>query len=296
MEKIILNLHKKGLIDTEIAKIINKSPDTVAYYRKKLNLVNNRNKNSIKNKNKILKLLKEKVTIYKIKKETGCSTTYIKKVAKNNNIDTLTKKDFINKVKKVKNNPFTNLQDPDTNYWLGFLAADGAIFEDRLSLTLQEQDYKHMVKFAKFISPSLKVKEIIHHNKYKLYHVSFRNKEIVNYLHNLGITNRKSYTLNMNIKINKDFLRGVIDGDGYIRKNKYEISIVTASKKFAIQLKKAYKNLFNIEAKFYEFKPNIYTISVLKKKEVKLILQELYFNAHIFLKRKYDNAVLISNN
>lgn len=296
MEKIILKLHQEGLIDTEIAKIINKSPDMVAYYRKKLKLLNNRNKNSIELKDDIIQMLKNKISIYKISKITKCSATYIKKIAKDNLILTLSKENFIDNIKKVKDNPFADLNSPNVNYWLGFLAADGNICDDRLSLTIQERDYEHLVKFTKFLKSDLRIRKVIHYNKFTQYNVSFRNKEVVNFLNTLGITKNKTFTLEMNTDLSKDFIRGLIDGDGYIRKNKYEISIVTGSENFAKQIMKAYKKLFNIEAKLYNFKPKIFTVSVIRKKDVQLILQELYTNADTFLERKYQNAVLIRNN
>lgn len=97
MKELIQKLHSEGLLNTEIAVIINKSPDTVAYYLKKFNLINNRNKNSIKNKDLILKLLKEGITTYNISKQTNCSTSVIGRIAKENNIITQTKKEYVEK-------------------------------------------------------------------------------------------------------------------------------------------------------------------------------------------------------
>ena len=98
----------------------------------------------------------------------------------------------------------------------------------------------------------------------------------------------------------KDFLRGVIDGDGYIRKKGYEISITTGSEIFAEQLKNSFINLFNIEPKIYKNSKNrkntIYNVTILGKEKVKFVLNELYTNADTYLERKYLNAVLVSNN
>jgi DNA-binding CsgD family transcriptional regulator len=303
MEKEIQILHSQGLLNTEIAKIINKSPDTVAYYLKKLNLINNRNKKSIFNKDLIIKLLKEGNTIYFIKNFTQCSTTFIKKLAKENNIDVQSKEEYINSIKNITHNPFENLTNNEVNYWLGFLSADGAIFEDRVTLGLQELDYQHIEKFKNFLnSENLKICKTIKNTKLKKYigyRVAFRNKEVVSFLNNLGITCKKSLTLNINLKINKDFLRGVIDGDGYIRKKGYEISIASGSKIFAKQLKNSINELFKINAKIYKSikysKNPKYTISILGKNNVKTVLTELYTNADIYLERKYLTALLVSN-
>lgn len=299
MKELIQKLHSEGMLNTEISVIINKSPDTVAYYLKKLNLINNRNKNSIINNDLIIKLLKEGVTAYNISKQTNCSTSVISRISKQNNIITQTKEEFIEKVKKVKHNPFEGLNNENINYWLGFLAADGSVYEDRIRLGLQEQDLNHIKKFKSFTDSDLKIIKTIKDNTHIGYNVAFRNKEVVNFLSSLGITNNKSLTLKMNLNITKDFLRGVIDGDGYIRKKGYEISISTCSEIFAEQLKDSFVNLFEITPKIYKNSKNrintIYNVTILGKEKVKFVLRELYNNADTYLERKYQNAVLIGN-
>lgn len=299
MKELIQKLHSEGLLNTEIAVIINKSPDTVAYYLKKFNLINNRNENSIRNKGLILKLLKEGITPYNISKQTNCSTSFINRIAKENNIITQTKGEYIEKIKKVKNNPFENLNNSNVNYWLGFLSADGSVYEDRIRLGLQEQDLSHIVKFKDFINSDLRIIKTIKDNTYIGYNVAFRNKEVVDFLINMGITNNKSLTLEMNLNITKDFIRGVVDGDGYIRKKGYEVSITTGSEIFAEQLKNSFVNLFNITPKIYKNSKNhkntIYNVTILGKEKVKFVLKELYTNADTYLERKYQNAVLIGN-
>ena len=300
MKETIQKLHSEGLWNTEIAVLINKSPDTVAYYLKKLNLINNRNKNVIENKDLILKLLKENITNYKINQITNCSISVIERIAKENNIITQSKKEYIDSIKQVTSNIFENLENKNVNYWLGFLTADGSIYEDRIRLGLQEQDLGHIIKFKDFVNKDLKILKTIKDNKYVGYNVCFRNKEIVYFLNELGITSNKSLTLNINLNITKDFLRGVIDGDGYIRKKGHEVSITTGSEIFAEQLKNSFVNLFNITPKIYKNSKNhkntIYNVTILGKEKVKFVLKELYTNADTYLERKYQNAVLIGNN
>ena len=300
MKETIQKLHSEGLWNTEIAVLINKSPDTVAYYLKKLNLINNRNRNVIENKDLILKLLKENVTNYKINQITNCSISVVERIAKENNIITQSKKEYIDSVKQVTSNIFENLENKNVNYWLGFLTADGSIYEDRIRLGLQEQDLGHIIKFKNFVNKDLNVSKTIKDNKYIGYNVTFRNKEIVYFLNELGITSNKSLTLNINLNITKDFLRGVIDGDGYIRKKGYEISITTGSEIFAEQLQNSFVDLFNITPKIYKNSKNrintIYNVTILGKEKVKFVLRELYNNADTYLERKYQNAVLIGNN
>jgi hypothetical protein len=81
----------------------------------------------------------------------------------------------------VKDNPFKNLNDPNVQYWLGWLATDGYIShsENRITLSLSIKDIDVIEKFRDFVSPNLKIHHSIHHDKYEMVFVSFRNKEIV---------------------------------------------------------------------------------------------------------------------
>ena len=55
------------------------------------------------------------------------------------------------------------------------------------------------------------------HEKFEMYQVSFRNKEIVEYLNSLGFKENKTFTFIPNFKITWDYIRGVFEGDGYFR-------------------------------------------------------------------------------
>lgn len=277
------NLYFQGLNDCEIGKIINKSPDTVALYRKKLNLPSHRWKNSLDKQDLILKDLKLGKTMYSISKEHKCSQSFVFNLAKKFNITVQTREEFINKVKKITFNPFSDLSDPITQYWLGFLSADGAIYENRITLSLKEEDLNHIVKFKNFTNSDLSIRKLIKDNKYVSYSTSFRCKESANTLKELGITSNKTHTLKYNGDFTVDFIRGVVDGDGYIRKSHTEISICTASKDFVNQLLESFKILFQVNTtlRFIESR-NFYTVGVYGKNQVTKVLQILYNNACIF--------------
>lgn len=293
----VVELHEKGLIDTEIAKQIGKSPDTVAYYRKKLNIESNFRLNHPNIDEFILEDLNNKLSTYAICKKHQISSCYVRRVARDNDIQPF--KQYLNQNRRfVKNNPFEDLSNPEVQYWLGMLAADGTISGTRLTLGLKEQDKTHIEKFIKFLGGKVKIRKTCKDEKYYSYTCSFRNKEVIDFLEKLGIIANKSLTLDYKGEITLDFLRGIIDGDGYIRKKSLdEISILTGSKLFANQLVTAIKKLFNIEAKLYirMFKNEMYYVTILGKKRVPKILDELYLNACIFLDRKYNNAILDRN-
>lgn len=293
---IVLELYNKNYNDTEIAKAINMSSDTIRRFRIPLGLLNNKNRNIILNENLILEELKEHKTVYSIIKKYKCSASFIRNLAKKNNISIMNFKDYLDKIKKVKHNPFEDLKNPDVQYWLGMLATDGAIFKDRITLCLQEQDVTHIDKYILFLKGSNMYKfKSVKDKKFISYGANFRNINVVNFLDSLGITTKKSYTLDYKYTFNTDFLRGVIDGDGYIRKNHSEISVSTASEIFANQIKSFIIQNYNVNCTVRKPNPNMYCVGVYGRKQVEKVLDILYLNANTYLERKYEKAKLNSN-
>jgi hypothetical protein len=239
----------------------------------------------------VIECLLRKETIYSIAKKFNKSQEFVRKRAKDNNIETLSFKDMVKNRRIVSVNPFLDLDNEQVQYWLGFLAADRAIHEGKISLGLQEQDEIHIDKFIKFINPKLKKTKLLEHKKYISYRTSFRNQEICDYLNQLGITSKKSFTLFYNHSFNKHFLRGVIDGDGYIRKSHGEVSIATGSILFAEQIQKFIIDNYSVNCTIRKDNSNIYTVGVYGKTQVTKILNDLYIDAEIYLERKFLNAM-----
>lgn len=299
LEQQVIELHSKGMLDTEIGKIINRSSDQVAYYRKKNNLPNNRMNKLKINKDNILNDLNNKITVYKISRKYKISENYIRRLAKENLIPILKFEEMVNNRRVVKNNPFKNLDSKDTQYWLGFLCADGGLFGNRITLGLQEKDKNHIDKYINFIGSKITkklIKKIMNNKIFITYSTSFRSTIVYNFLSSLGIIENKSLILEYKGNITNDFLRGVIDGDGYIRKNHQEVSISTGSLKFAKQLQKFIMSYYKVNCTIRLAKINLYCVGVYGGKQVGKILNELYQNANTYLERKYFNAMLIRNN
>lgn len=297
LERKVLDLYKQGLYDSEIAKIVNKSRDTISYYRKKHNLKSNREifYNSIYED--LLNDLKSNKTIYSISKKYNVSYNFITNIARKNNI---TMKDFDETVKDrrfVNNNIFSDLDDKNTQYWLGFIAADGGVFENKISIGLKIEDEKHIDKFIKFTGYNLNkryIKKKMNNKIFTSVVISFRNKEIKEFLESIGIVRNKSLNLDYKLNITNDFLRGVVDGDGYIRKNHSELTIATGSYIFANKLHDFIINTYKVRSTIRKV-GNTYIVGVYGKNQVEKVLYKLYNNANTYLERKYYNAMLYRN-
>lgn len=116
-----------------------------------------------------------------------------------------------------------------SSYWLGFLMADGSITKSQktkyLKLGLKISDIKHVEKFKKFLNASCLVRTYdnsrnsFNKKKNKIAQISLTaSNHLVETLANYGVVQNKTKnaTASDNLASNKDFWRGIIDGDGWI--------------------------------------------------------------------------------
>jgi len=112
---------------------------------------------------------------------------------------------------------FVQIDSHEKAYWLGFLYADGNIYQNKLQLGLALKDKGHISLFQEHIASNHKLYK--DRDSYKLV---IRSQKLVDSLGELGCLPRKSFTLKFPTKrqvqnqfINS-FLLGYFDGDGCI--------------------------------------------------------------------------------
>lgn len=136
-------------------------------------------------------------------------------------------------------------------YIVGFLSADGYVSnKGTLKITLQEKDIELLYKINKELESSYPVKKLLSKCGDK-YHPScellINSKHMVNDLINIGVTQRKSFTIRMDDIPNKyriDFIRGYFDGDGSVgeqwskksKKPMLRVRIFSGSQKLLYQI------------------------------------------------------------
>jgi hypothetical protein len=144
----------------------------------------------------------------------------------------------------VNSNPFLDLLNPDVQYWLGFLAADGCISSNKFYFTLHQagQDRYHVDNLRNFISSEIKLQ--IYNNKSgnEVWQIMVGNKEIHSFLISQGLTPKKSRTLEYLGEFTGHFIRGVFDGDGNCSTNNIP-KITTGSEIFRDQLLNYFNSL-----------------------------------------------------
>lgn len=180
-------------------------------------------------------------------------------------------------------------------YFLGFLITDGYVTESNNSVSLQIGDKDVIDFFANELN--LNVVTIIKKNPncIPLYRISIYGKERIKQLQRFGIIPRKSLTtpgfnlLNEEKQYIPYILRGMLDGDGWIRKDGKEFFLSTASKQLAEWSLKAFNDIGmeNLKIKYISNEYNgIYLIRSALQKNIK-ILKEIIYDIPYGMERKY---------
>lgn len=244
--------------------------------------------------------LEDKLSSIKIAKKLGVSKQTILRRLKKMGITCRTKS-IAGRKCSVNENYFSSIDNEKKAYWLGFIAADGCVYrkdngwQSTLEIGLSKKDINHLKKFKEDIQSDHKI-SIARFNGVVL---SIYSKKIIDDLILLGITQRKSLTLNppvgLRLNLIRHFIRGYFDGDGYvgITTNNYKNKIYHS---LSIEILGT-NQLLNFIKKNCEFiKMNIdinkniprLRFNSSKIEMIDLIYQYLYTNATCFLERKKE--------
>lgn len=204
----------------------------------------------------------------------------------------------------IINEQFFDIIDSEIKaYLLGFITADGTINDskktDMLQVHISIKDVYIIELLEKFIGCTIKT-------YYTKSSVAFRttNQHLCDALRFLGVEPRKSGRevlcediLNNNLS--NHYIRGLIDGDGWIcntliNNMYYRKSIGFCSSKIACgQLRDFFTmnlSCYPVEVNKVKNKDN-YKINYSSKDDVTNLINFLYTNAHFFLRRKYEEAL-----
>lgn len=256
--------------------------------------------------------VKEAIIVYKNSKQTH------NQVASKFNISAITLKTVLEKLnifdsnrtpKKYNEHVFDSIDTEEKAYWLGYIYADGYIYnlkqratgqiDYNFELCTKGDDIEHMEKFSKFISLENKLKITKADNKgHTRCRVCLSSKHLWSTLNSYGCTPNKSLTLQFpDESIFKDkslirhFIRGYFDGDGCISFGNKEHT------KLDIQLLGTYNFLekviqySNISTNLYHNHNNYAENTMyfrLSCRKAFNFINYLYLNSNIYLQRKFD--------
>ncbi|GKV57522.1 hypothetical protein NCCP2222_34690 [Sporosarcina sp. NCCP-2222] len=183
---------------------------------------------------------------------------------------------------------------------LGLFITDGHVNKDLHSVYLAQKDVAILQKVATLMEASEVLSEPTGTRKTHL--LIINSKVIKSDLEKLGIMPNKSRSVRFP-DVPKEFLpafvRGVIDGDGWVQKEGYQMNITTASESFAESLAdvfKAWDLMPTCEIRFSDLKRPYFRIAVSGKVQIMHLAEILYSNSNeLCVQSKKDRMLLHVN-
>jgi|SRR6202035_2290878 len=186
---------------------------------------------------------------------------------------------------------FKKIDTEQKAYILGFLAADGTVADSGrcvvLMLHAKDEHILHEIREAMGSNARIFTREKIegYPNRGPYKYVYFSSQELVRDLAKLGISQRKSFTLEYTKiprHLEKHYLRGLLDGDGSIHRVAFYLlgteELIDGARS-AIEFHTGYLLSKTHEGKLFR---------ITGCNPSKLVLHWLYKDATIFLKRKHQ--------
>ena len=248
-----------------------------------------------KRKIKIANLYKQGVTVKEICTQCKCSTNTISKILDEFNIPKRAHRKLNKDFSK-----FFDLDAKETQYWIGYICADGNIEYNPLKriykVSLFSKEEEPINNFVKYFGENT---VSIHIRKTGLLEAYINSKELCEYfIYTLNITPNKSLTLDPHVEFTPNFILGYFDGDGCIvnsskTRTRYEANITSGCKKFLEKIKDILdsKGIYSIIYKHTDC--NAYKIRIDRKEESRKFYKFLYTDKVICLSRKLNNFVAL---
>lgn len=205
-------------------------------------------------------------------------------------------------IKKTRNRKYKVHEDffktwsNEMAYVLGLIASDGCVTKNPKGMNTQWQIIQSDKEFLKKILKTIgSTHKITKDNRSTAYRFFIGSVEMVDDLICLGIEPNKSKTIEMP-RVPKQyishFLRGIIDGDGWIHHRGYTMNITSASPKFADSILNIFLSLrlnARIKSQISEGGTRIYRITVSGKQDVLRLSDWLYEDCEeLYLPRKRE--------
>lgn len=303
-KEFLIEQYLQGKEIRQIAKEFNLSTQTIIVKNKEFGIsaTDYNPKYIYKNKEWLEKQFELYGTVTNIAKETGYPRTCISRSAQRYGL--YEKMYTREKSNYIDENYFSMIDSPVKAYFLGLIMADGNMYKNannkfQFSLKLKQSDEDIVLKFSEEIGfPKDKI--VYGESKRKdtiCKYVSLKsyNKVFCENLIKHGIIIKKSGKESIPKDIPeqyiKDFIRGYIDGDGWVSindKNKC-IGVCSESKEIIYDIVNYFSNIITITTQIRKNK-TVYSFRVSKKQDIAKICDHLYYKGCIALDRKYNNA------
>lgn len=303
--KLIEELYSQGKTMFYIAKnVFHCRQDTIS------NIIQ-QNKIERKNKSRFLSLetekeicdlyLSKKITLKEIASLYGITSFVVRQVLLGSGIKirrSFAKKDF-----NLKEDYFEKIDTPEKAYFLGFLFADGNVFNNQIALEIHVRDKEILEKLKQEVNT---VNQITYRKRKHTEVCCLRitSQRMCEDLKKYGIVPNKTVLTtrlpqHFNPLFLRDYLRGLVDGDGYVIKTqtgRYCIGFVSNYEAICLDFRNycnmllEEKSFIKIIAKSKKTASGGYTCNFSKQSVVKQLATILYKDSIIYLTRKYAMA------
>lgn len=193
-------------------------------------------------------------------------------------------------------NALASIQTEEDAYILGFITADGYIADMRntVAIKLQAKDEDILRKISQYFEYDGTIKYQTHNRTgNKLCSIIFCSAQLIQNLKQYGVERKKSlketFYENIPPHLIKHYIRGLIDGDGFVAKTSKKIGLCGSkdivsktTKKLSEQL-----NLSTIPKIRQEGTSDLYRVEFSGENAVK-VMKYLYEDSRIYLDRKYE--------
>lgn len=178
-------------------------------------------------------------------------------------------------------------------YFLGLMTSDGCIHSNNKSIELSMTD-EDVIKFCSLHIGKNYKSYIREGNRKKIHRITFNHKELVEDLKRYNIIPQKTHIIKgfsfnpSEEKYIPYYVRGCIDGDGWIRKDGHEFYICSASYEYIIWLKKLLETkIYMVDLNVYQDENGVYYIRSSLEKNIN-ILKAIIYDKPFGMSRKYN--------
>lgn len=185
-------------------------------------------------------------------------------------------------------------------YLVGLITSDGCLSSDGRHIDITSKDKEFLIELKEKLSFINKIGIKNKDMKNQAYHIQVSNKNFYEFLISIGLTPSKSLNLKgLNIveEFFADFFRGLVDGDGCIRKwlhpsnsrEQWSLRIYSGSKEFIDWLKNITEQLLQVSGKVHRNANNTWVLKY-GKMAAKEIIKQCYYENCFGLERKIKLA------
>lgn len=298
------SLYQAGKTMTEIATEIGHSKRRIAYGFNKYNLSTKKVSKLISNDEiaNVAAKYKAGITLEEISLEYNVSVWSVRNILKTFGVKTLSKQER-KTILGVGNNfeYFRQLDREGPAYFYGLLLSDGNLYKNNIQIGLQRDDryiLEQLKEELNLLDCNVNDSELLVKktgNVSKVSSLRFMDSRIVESLKDLGFAERKSgkEVLPQELKDNRHFWRGVVDGDGFVSTafNKLSTGIIGSKEICEGFLDFCKTHAPNVRAKVRKHKSSDIYLFVVSSGIARSVLDVLYEDSEFFLTRKKYKAL-----